>query len=220
MPTNPASFYLNYCRRILLEPGAFFREEFHRLQLSTALTLGIFSAWGSAALVFFSSSLTSIALEKLFAGWLDEMIEAASMFSEPSEAARAFLLQASFVLIYPFLLLWYLAATASVIFLFSRIFIQDQSQVSYKNCLKILALALGSTWLLAIPIFGEVLAYIAFTLLVIIGIRETFWVTTQRATLVVLAPQVFGLAFVMAMFGVLAIAAIAWVNLMVSSGGF
>ena len=216
--SNPFARYINFCRRILLEPGAFFREEFHRIPLSTALALGIFSAWGSAFCLFFSRSLTDIALERLFAGWIEDVLDAAAILASPSEAARTFLLQAGFVIIYPFFLLWYLAATASVIFLFSRVFIQDQIQVNYKNCLKILALALGSTWLLVIPIFGEIIAYIAFVILVVVGIRETFWVTTQRATLIVLAPQLLGVAFAMAMLGVLAIAAIAWVNLLVTGG--
>lgn len=210
--------YLRYCRRILLEPGIFFREEFHRIPLTTALAFGLLSAWGAAILLFFSSSLTEVALQRLFGGWMEDVLEMATIFSTPEEAARSFLYQAGAILVYPFFLLLYLASVASVVLLFSRIFIQDQSQVNYRNCLKILGLALVANWLMVIPVFGELIAYIAFMILAIVGIREAFWVTTQRAALILIAPQVLLFAFFAALIGAVAVAALVWTNLVLTGG--
>jgi hypothetical protein len=158
-------------------------------------------------------------LQKIFSDFIEDFASVAELGSSANEAARTFLLQAGFLIVYPFFLLWYLSGFAGVLFLFSKIFIQDQSQLNYRNCLKILALALGSSWLVLIPILGELIAFIAFMILVIIGVREVFWVSTQRAALIVFAPQALMLLLFLLMFGLMAVLILVWANAMLVESG-
>ena len=208
----PLNGYFRYCRKILFDPGYFFREDFHRLSLASALTFGLVSAWVSSTILFFFNSLSSLALERIFRGWMEEVIGVDAFGLTTSEAVQSFLLQTGFLIVYPFFLLWYLSGFAGVLFLFSKIFIQDQSQLNYRSCLKILALALGSSWLVLIPIFGELIAFITFMILVVVGIREVFWVSTQRAALIVVAPQAVALIMLLLLLSFMAILGLVWAN--------
>jgi hypothetical protein len=189
------------------------------MKLTSALTFGLVSAWVSTVLLFCFSSISALALQKIFSDFIEDFAGVAELGSSANEAARTFLLQAGFLIVYPFFLLWYLSGFAGVLFLFSKIFIQDQSQLNYRNCLKILALALGSSWLVLIPILGELIAFIAFVILVIIGVREVFWVSTQRAALIVFAPQALMLLLFLLMFGLMAVLILVWANAMLVESG-
>ena len=218
---SPFSSYFRICRKILLDPGYFFREEFHRLKLSSALALGLASAWISMVVLFFFSTLSSLAIERIFRGWVEDFMEFADFGTTASEAARAFLVQAGFLVVYPFFLLWYLSGFAAVLLLFSKVFIQDQSQLSYQNCLKILGLSLCSSWFVLIPIFGELIAFVAFLILLVVGIREVFWVSTQRAALIVFAPQALFAVFFLLLLGLMAVLSLIWINgILMQSGMF
>lgn len=182
--------YFSRCREILLSPSEFFREEFHRLNVSSALALGLGTAWVMALLTFVLDSVLGIAIHRLLENWLEGYMSLSERFPDFENEAREFLLHSGSMILYPFLACLQMLLLSSVLFGFGKLFIQDQSRLRYKNCLKIMALALVSSWLWLVPVFGPILGFVMFFAIVVIGVREVFWVSTKRALLIVLTPQI------------------------------
>lgn len=200
-------------RGVLFEPADFFRRDFHRISLSLALALGLSTAWLVMVLSFIFSTSASLALDSLLSGWLEANLPEGLMALDPSEEARDFLLQAGALTLAPVLLVIELCLFSSVLFFFGKIFIQDQSQLNYRTCLKIAGLCLVSAWLWLVPVFGGLVGAIAFFTIAIIGVREIFWVSTKRAALVVLTPQLI-LLFLLSLLAIGALAMMAaWAQL-------
>lgn len=202
--------YFSRCRELLLHPAGFFRGEFYRISTSSALALGLATAWVMTLLTFVVDSMLNIALQKLLENWLEGYLSVAERFPDFQAEAKLFLIRSGSVLLYPFILSLQLVVGSSVIYGFAKLFIQDQTRLTYASCLKIMALAMVSSWLWLVPLVGPLLGLVMFMAILVIGVREVFWVSTRRALLVILTPQVlFVVIASLAIFLALLFAAIA-----------
>jgi len=199
IPTSTSSFterpvhtYLQRVKTLLFSPGRFFREDFPSFSLSESLAFGLVSGWISACLAFAVETLNSLLLVSLFESWVQKIFESEESFSFLGLSGSSFIWSAGFLMLFPFLALARLLLSSVVIFLFARLFIdEDAEPVTFRTIFGLRACAFGGQWFSIVPIFGTPLAFIANMVLLISGLRERFRVSNQRATAVVLAPYVF-----------------------------
>jgi hypothetical protein len=199
------SEYFSACKEMLFEPANFFRRWFHSTTLSVALAFGLLTLWITSILTFLWDSVHEIFILGFLQEWMQQLFFQTDFANLLQSAVEDLPGRASYILLRPFISLVGICLSASVLFFFSRIFIEEESgpKVKYGDQIKILAFSSTGAWLLLIPFFGGLLSYVAILLLTIIGIRETYAVNSKRAALVVLLPQF--LFFVLVLFLLVAV---------------
>lgn len=200
---RPVRNYFAQLKEVLFEPAHFFRLLAPQHSTAEALTFGLVSIWISAIISFFWSITNSMLLQKLLEFWVEDSDASFRVMS-----GQELVWQAGYVIATPFLSLLGLAISALVLLGFSKLFISDEpaavmhelqvereSNLTYTQTLKIVGFASAGTWLSIVPIFGPLLSYFAILLLTMIGVRESFRVSTKRAALVVFVPQFIFILF-------------------------
>lgn len=189
---RPVHAYLQRLKVLLFSPGRFFREEFPSFSLSDSLAFGLVSGWISAGLAFMVETLNSLLLVSLFDSWVQKIFESEESFSVLGLSGSSFIWSAGFLMVFPFLALLRLLFGSVVVYLFAKLFIdEDAEPVTFRTVLALRACAFGGQWFSIVPIFGTPLAFVANQVLLIAGLRERFRVSGRRAAAVVLAPYFF-----------------------------
>lgn len=180
--------------RPLLEPTRFFRTEFPQMSFTEALTFGISNAWVAAVLAFFVQTFNSLVLSQLLDRWMQRLVASEEGFAVWGLSAKSFLVTAGLLLLAPFFLLLRTYVQGGLLYLFSRLLIEDHSsapeRVTYQGTVKIQAATLVARWFMLVPIFGWIISFIAGLVLSVAGVRERFGVSNRRAMAVVLAPYI------------------------------
>lgn len=211
---NPVRAYLKAVKELILEPGRFFRYEALQYSLSEALTLGLVSLWLSQLITFFWRMSNKLLFMRLMETWLGGLSLGDEFGTAFSYSQKDFVTEAGFLLLSPFGSLMGLGFSALVLLSFGKLFISDEdnpvfkelqlereAKVNFSNCLKILGFASVGSWLRIVPFFGGFLSYFSILLLTLIGVREMFQVSTKRASLVVVLPQLLFFMFLFLLIG-------------------
>ncbi len=203
IPTKgPIKSFLEACGQALLEPGKFFRERFSHWTLGQSLSFGVVSFWLASLVAFLWSSVNFIFLSAFFERWMQSVFFEDESFALFHEGPQRFLLRAGMLTLLPVFTVFSALFASLVLYFFARFLTgrgqEDSSHVNYLACIRIFAFALLGTWFLVVPIFGGLLAYLAFVIFAAVATRESFHVSSRRAALIVLMPQ-FMLFFVLSL---------------------
>lgn len=198
IPTNdhgrPVSTFLRRTKRLFFDPTGFFREEFPRLEGSSAVVFGLTNAWLSNLASFFVQTLNAILLSSLFDKWIQRIVAAEEGFSTFGLNGKGFVWGAGLVLLTPFLLLLRAFFASSMLYFFTRLLVQDDAPgaepVSFGSLFRIQSVAFASRWLRVVPVFGGLIAFSVNLILLTVGIRERYAISNRRASAIVLAPYV------------------------------
>ncbi|MGZ3713675.1 MAG: hypothetical protein ACXVBE_18050, partial [Bdellovibrionota bacterium] len=98
------------------------------------------------------------------------------------------------VLLSPFFVLLRVLLGSLVVYLFTRVFVEDESggpdRVTLANVMRIQSASLAGRWFSIVPVVGGFLSYLVSLILLVTGIRERFAISNRRAIVIVLAPYV------------------------------
>jgi hypothetical protein len=190
--TSPLRAFLKLLGDALLHPTRFFREDLPRLSTSEALAFGIGNAWLAAAVAFLFQTFNSVVLAQLFEKWVQRLLASEDAFRLIEFSGKTFVYDAGAVVLLPFLMLLRLVFGTAVLYLFSRLFVEDHPSapepVTFNGAMRIQASSYVAQWYTVVPFFGPFLAFVVGIILQITGVRERFLVSTRRAAVVVLAP--------------------------------
>jgi hypothetical protein len=193
-PTKSISRYFSLIGKVLLSPSHFFRENHSGFSLSDAITFGLVSSWVASCIAFAMHTMNSLFLTKVFERWVQRIMASEEGFSLLSMNSENFLWSAGVLVLDPFMVLLRIFFGTISLYLFTRLLIEDdplaREPVTFKGLMKIQAIAFTSQWFLVVPIFGGLLAYVAHLILMVVGIRERYNVSTRRALATVMAPYV------------------------------
>lgn len=207
---NPLKGFLTTLGHALLHPARFFREDLGRFNTSEALAFGIGNAWLASAVAFFFQTFNTLVLTQLFEKWVQRLLASEEAFRLLEFSGKNFVWDAGALVIAPFLLLLQAVLGTVVLYLFARLFVEDDpgapESVTFTTCLKIKASSYVSQWYSVVPFFGPVLAFVVGLVLLVTGVRERFQVSTRRAVVVVLAPYFLVFLAVMAFSALLLLA--------------
>jgi len=191
--------------------SAFFNPTwiFHRAlsqPVSQVLTYGLISAWLSALLGFVFSTVNSLFFNKFLEGFVLEVINPSILTGLDKDT---FLWSAGSAILTPFLILLRLLSGAGFLYIFSNLLVEkkDPSSGTFKRYLKIQGVALHSSWLQLVPVFGSLIAFVANMILLVTGLRAELQISSRRATVIVLAPFLFLVVTVacLLIFGIIAL---------------
>ncbi|RZA05881.1 MAG: hypothetical protein EOP11_11740 [Proteobacteria bacterium] len=189
---GPLRAFFTLLNHALVHPARFFREDLPRLSTAEVLSFGIGNAWAAAAIAFFFQTFNAVVLSQIFEKWVQRLLASEDAFRLIEFSGQDFVWNAGALVLAPFLLLLRLVFGTSMLYFFSRLFIEDHpsapEKVTYTGAMRIQASAYVSQWYLLVPFFGAFLAFVVGLVLQITGVRERFLVSTRRATVVVLAP--------------------------------
>lgn len=192
---SPLRAFFRLLGHALFHPTRFFREDLPRLRTSEALAFGIGNAWIGGALAFFFHTFNSVVLAQAFEKWVQRLLASEDSFRLIEFSGRTFVYDAGAVVILPFLLLAQLFFGTVVLYLFSRLFVEDHPSapepVTFTGAMRIQASSYVAHWYAIVPFFGPFLAFVVGLVLQVTGVRERFLVSTRRAVVVVLAPYFF-----------------------------
>jgi hypothetical protein len=120
-------------------------------------------------------------------------------FDNPGQHAQLFQLQdqvtgwfmsAGSIIADPFLTLFSIFFTSSLVYVGARIFVPRQTSVNYASAVKIIAFGMTPSILAAIPALGGFIAPFYTIIVTIIGAREMYHISNARAFVVALFPKV------------------------------
>ncbi len=190
--TNIVRKYFSTVSKVLLSPSHFFREDHSGYRLSEAIVFGLVGSWVASAIAFALETMNSLFVTRLFERWVQRMMASEQGFSLLSMDSQSFLWSAGILVLDPFFMLLRLLLGTVSLYLFCRLLIEDdpnaREPVTFSGIMKIQAIALTSQWFLVVPFFGGFLAYFAQLVLMVIGVRERYQVSTRRALATVFAP--------------------------------
>ncbi|MCO5142824.1 MAG: hypothetical protein M9962_07020 [Oligoflexia bacterium] len=180
--------------KVLFHASAFFRFDIGRLSLSDTMAFGAINFWIATVISFFISTVYSVVLVKFFEEWVQRLIISETNISLDLFPSESLLWQAGFVVLAPFIFFLRAIFSTLVLYVFAKIFIEDDhrglEKLNYKNLLRIQSVSIVSEWYKVVPIFGSVLAFIVHKILLITGLRERYSISTKRALAVVIGPYV------------------------------
>jgi hypothetical protein len=189
---SPLRSFLTLLKHALLHPAKFFREDLPRLSTSEAIAFGIGNAWLAGTVAFLFQTFNSIVLSTAFDKWVQRLLASEDSFRLMEFSGKTFVYDAGTIVLLPFLFLVRLIFGTLVLYLFSRLFVEDHPSapepVTFTGAMRIQASSYVSNWYAIVPFFGPFLAFIVGIVLQITGVRERFLVSTRRAAVVVLAP--------------------------------
>ncbi len=190
--TNPIRQYFSWLGKCLFSPSHFFREDYSGFRLSEAISFGLVSSWLASAFAFGIETMNSLFLTRLFERWIQRLMVSEEGFRLLSMDSQSFLWSAGILILDPFFVLVRILLGTLSLFLFCRLLIEDdpnaREPVTFLGVMKIQAVAFTSQWFLVVPFFGGFLAYFVHLVLLVIGIRERYQVSTRRALASVFAP--------------------------------
>lgn len=211
--------YFQTSKEILLEPTYFFRTHFALFDLNKALCFGLVSLWLSAAVGFIWDSLNQLFIVRFFERWMQDILLQDEAISFLDFGGKNFLAAAGYVLLNPFLSLIGMAFTATVLFTLAKLFIpvhtDVREKISFSTTMRILAFASTGSWFMIVPFFGGLLSFFAIAILTVIGVRESYGVSTRRSAFIVFLPHILFVCFAMlllfiAIVGVISFASLPW----------
>lgn len=213
--------YFRLCKSVLLEPTDFFRNKYPKLDVEEALTFGLVTLWLSAFVSFIWDAMNQVFMAHFLESWMQEVLiqdESTSFFDYDG---KSFLFSAGSLLLNPFLSLIGLGISAFFLFVLGKVFITDRraEDVNMRSVLKVLAVASTGAWFGVVPFFGGILSYLVVSLLTVIGMRESFHISTRRSAVIVFLPQALLALFIMIalLFFAVLIFSIPWDSLNISA---
>lgn len=193
-PTSPLRAFFSTLGHALLHPTRFFREDLPRFNTSEALAFGIGNAWVASAVAFFFQTFNTLVLTQIFEKWVQRLLASEDAFRLLEYSGKSFVWDAGALVLAPFIFLLQAVMGTSVLYLFARLFVEDDpaapESVTFSSCLRIKASSYVGQWYSIVPFFGPALAFVVGLVLLITGVRERFQVSTRRAAVVVLAPYI------------------------------
>lgn len=191
---GPVRAFLRRTGTLFLNPARFFHEDFPRLEGSSAIAFGLTNGWLAALVAFFVRTFNSFFLARLFERWVQKLLVSESGFSFLALSPNSFLWAAGLLLLTPFLLLARIFFGSLVVYLFTRLLVEDENggpdRVTFTNVLRIQAVATSGRWFDVVPLVGGFISFSVTIVLLVTGIRERFALSNRRATAIVLAPYI------------------------------
>ena len=207
--------YFFTLKSVLTEPTLFFKNMPTTGGIGGPLAFALITHWVGSAIQYLWRGL----FNGMIGNILDPILKMAGDLSDvdsPGRSAQLFDLQQKFVhwfwgvgsiIADPFLNLVGILVTAVFIFVGAKILVPQSSprEVNYETVVRILCFGMAPSILAGIPILGGLVSWTFVTVVTIIGAREVFRVTSGRATLIALFPQLLVLGAVLAGFSLMLI---------------
>lgn len=227
--TSPSPFKLFWGQvgRALFQPTRFFREDLPHFNWSEAAAFGFGNAWMASLGAFLISTINSLLVSQMFDRWVQRMLSSEDTFRLFGTTGKSFLMDSGMLVITPFLLLLQAFFGAGVLYVFSRLLIEDSETapepVSYSGVMRLQCASYVSYWFLLVPFIGGFLSFVVQMIFLITGVRERFEVSTRRAMAVVLMPYIllFILGLLLTLLVIIGISQIPFQDLMdIDPAGF
>ena len=196
---DEGNFVERFFRRLkflLTEPSRFFREMPLDGDIGGPIAFGLVAHWIGSAFGF----AWLISANRLFSGIIERMTNFGSGYDNPFAKSYTTLFQGGFTLADPFLTLIGIFVWSAVLWVSCRI-LMGEAKVSYRAIVRIIAYSLSAAIIALVPMLGPLAGRIYTVVLIVIGVREVFHVTTGRAVLAYFFPILLILAIIMMMVG-------------------
>lgn len=198
---DPVFNYLRTLRDVLFHPTSFFRKQNASESITRALIFALVTNWIGSALGFINHSLIwqQNALDIVvrlrdYSGIDTSEIESLHEFTPWAQSALVWFKSVGAVLLNPFYSLLSLAFVSFFIFIGARLLISPKpgaawSEINYQSVFRLCCWSTAPAFFKIIPWVGSSVVWIYSFCLLVIGIRESFQISTQRATFVAVFPQ-------------------------------
>jgi hypothetical protein len=206
---NPISSYFLKIRAILLHPALFFREMPHLGGVSGPLGFALTSHWMGAALSYLwraaFSPLRLVSMQDLFERYGTspsiDLPGRNSLWSQFGPLVTEWFFGMASVITDPFITLVSILSSALFIFIGARLLVPAGqngvlNEVSYESAVRILCYSMAPALLAGVPIFGSGVAWVYTWVVLVIGVKEVYRVSTGHAILITLFPKLLILGII------------------------